>query len=35
MRRITPDGDEVEQKIYLRYGADDLFPGDDIAEAID
>ena len=35
MRRITPDGDEVEQKIYLRSGADDLFPGDDIAEAID
>ena len=35
MRRITPDGDEVVQKIYLRSGADDLFPGDDIAEAID
>ena len=35
MRRITPDGDEVIQKIYLRSGADDLFPGDDIAEAID
>ena len=35
MRRITPDGDEVEQKIYLRSGAHDLFSGDDIAEAID
>ena len=35
MRRITPDGDEVEQKIYLRSGAHDLFPGDDITEAID
>ena len=35
MRRITPDGDEVSQKNYLRSGADDLFPGDDIAEAID
>ena len=35
MRRVTPDGDEVEQKIYLRSGADDLFPGNDIGEAID
>ena len=35
MRRITPDGDEVVQKIYLRSEADDLFSGDDIAEAID
>ena len=33
--RITPDGDEVVQTIYIRSGADDLFPGDDIAEAID
>ena len=35
MRRITPDGDESVQKIYLRSGADDLFPGDGIDEAID
>ena len=35
MRRITPDGDEVVQTIYIRSGADDLFPGDDITEAID
>ena len=35
MRRITPDGDEVVQQIYLRSGADDLFPGDDISQTID
>ena len=35
MSRMSPDGDNIDQRIYLRTGADDLFPGDHLDEAID
>ena len=34
MKRVTPNRDEVVQRIYLRSGADDLFPEEHIPGAI-